>query len=260
MKHLRTTLLVFLALNTYGQKIQKQEEILLRHEKKSNYWFQNLHGTGSKNASDSLGKENNLFKKVLLNLTKTDPASITYPFSKLESVAIVSSPDKKFRVYSRDLRTGGTMHFYDNIFQYQTNHKVFAYSPRYAHEQAETGAWIFEIFEVNIQNKKSYLAVYNIIGSSRISYQKVKAFSIENQQLNSNFKLFKSGKNILNEIGFEFDFSSVADRPERPVRLIKYDAKTRILKIPVVLEFGKVTKKFIHYEFDGRYFIYKYTR
>ena len=257
-----TYLLLFLICinHSFGQSLQEQELALLKNFKRADYWFQKIHENSKVNAFDSLDKENNSFKKKLLKLTKSNPLSIDYPFSKLEGVTIVTSPDKKFRIYSWDLQTGGSMHFYDNIFQYKDKNKVFADSPRYVHEEGETGAWIFEVFEVNINGKNAYMAVYNIIESGRISYQKIKAFNIENQKLNPEFQLFKTGSGTLNEIDYEFDFFSVADRPERPVKLIRYSPATKILKIPVVSETGKVTRKFIYYQFTGRYFEYKYTK
>ena len=55
-------------------------------------------------------------------------------------------------------------------------------------------------------------------------------------------------------ISVEFDFFSVVDRPERPVRVIKYDKSKKIIYIAIVHEDGKVTDKFIQYKFNGNYF------
>ena len=59
---------------------------------------------------------------------------------------------------------------------------------------------------------------------------------------------------MTNIINVSFDFFSVVDRPERPVKLIKYDNTKKIIYIPVVYEDGKVTDKFIHYKFNGKFF------
>jgi len=53
---------------------------------------------------------------------------------------------------------------------------------------------------------------------------------------------------------FEFDFFSVIDKSERPVKLIYYDKDKKTLRIPVVLDKGVVTNRFITYQFTGRYF------
>ncbi len=62
------------------------------------------------------------------------------------------------------------------------------------------------------------------------------------------------------KVGFEYNFFSVVDRKERPIKLILYDKTTKTLKIPVVIEDeefqnGRVTNKFISYKFDGTYFV-----
>jgi len=44
------------------------------------------------------------------------------------------------------------------------------------------------------------------------------------------------------------------DKPERPVHLIKYDKIKKIIYIPIVLEDGKVTDRYIQYKFNGSYF------
>jgi hypothetical protein len=55
-------------------------------------------------------------------------------------------------------------------------------------------------------------------------------------------------------LGFSFDFFSVVDRAERPVKLIDYNAIEKTISIPVVWENGKVTSKLIVYKFTGEYF------
>ena len=67
-------------------------------------------------------------------------------------------------------------------------------------------------------------------------------------------KLFKTKTDLLNEINVYFDFFSVVDRPERPLRLIKYDTDKKIIYIPIVFEKGKVTDRYILYQFNGQYF------
>src|SRR4030095_503947 len=67
-------------------------------------------------------------------------------------------------------------------------------------------------------------------------------------------KLFKTKRKKLNSINVEFDFFSVVDRPERPLELITYDDKQKIIYIPVVGDEGQVTKKNILYQLKDRYF------
>jgi hypothetical protein len=72
--------------------------------------------------------------------------------------------------------------------------------------------------------------------------------------LNDTTKLIKTQKGLINEINVAYDVFSVVDRPERPIKLIKYDSDKKTIYIPVVYENGKVTNKFIVYQFNGQYF------
>jgi len=259
MKKIFFALLSLYSFQAYSQDIQKRELDVVRHRKKAVDFFMHDDRNGKLSNGDVLADENEIFKKKLYKLTAQDPASLTYPFNKLreQEVYIVTSPDKKFRIYSWDTMTGGTMHFFDNVFQFQSGKKVFSLAPKYLTEQAESGPWYSELYEIDIADKKAYFGIYHLILSNSQIFQAVKAFTIENNKLNDKFELFNSGSSRLNEINFEFNFFSVVDRKERPVKLIEYNPKTKILKIPVVLDDGKVTKRFITYKFTGRYFEYK---
>ena len=77
---------------------------------------------------------------------------------------------------------------------------------------------------------------------------------LEENQLIDTTKIFKTKTKKLNNISVEFDFFSVADRPERPLELISYDEKKKIIYIPLVNNNGKVSNKNILYQLKGGYF------
>ncbi|HEY2847447.1 MAG TPA: hypothetical protein VGI80_06495, partial [Pyrinomonadaceae bacterium] len=56
---------------------------------------------------------------------------LNYPFPKLaDKMYIVTSPDKRFRIYSWDLEDGGTMHDFEYVVQYAgKSGSVGAWSP-----------------------------------------------------------------------------------------------------------------------------------
>lgn len=100
-----------------------------------------------------------------------------------------------------------------------------------------------------------YLATFNAIYSTKDCYQGLKAFTVQAKTLNSNVKIIKTSTGYKDKIGFYFDFFSVADRKERPLRLITFDDHEKLFKLPIVLENGKVTEKQITYKFDGSFFV-----
>ena len=65
---------------------------------------------------------------------------------------------------------------------------------------------------------------------------------------------------LTNDISFAYDFFSVVDRPERPIKLFTFNETRKEFKFPIVIEDeeapqGRVTDKFITYRFDGTYFV-----
>ena len=202
---------------------------------------------------EKLDVANKVFKEKLINYTSSYLSTLTYGFDSLnKEIKIVTSNDGLFRIYSWDTQQGGTMLDFENVFQYEFDGGVCV-------KASKTGDGIFnpfysEIFTLKANGKTYYLAINNDILSSKDVMQSIKVFTIENSSLDDTVKLFKTKTQLLNEINVGFDFFSVVDRPERPVRLIKYDPKKKIVYIPVVLEGGKVTDRYILYQFNGQYF------
>ena len=67
--------------------------------------------------------------------------------------------------------------------------------------------------------------------------------------------MIKAPEGLTNELRIDFDFFSVVDRPERPLRLIRYESTTNSIFVPIVIDYGKVTNDFDEYRFNGQYFI-----
>jgi hypothetical protein len=147
---------------------------------------------------------------------------------------------------------GGPMHFFNNIFQFRSGNKV--YSKTFNLKGDDPSCFYSGVFTLKANNKTYYLAVGNGVYSSKDVSQFINIFAIENDSLNSTVKLIKTQSELTSQIGINFDFFSVVDRPERPLKLIKYDTQKKIIYIPVLKEDGAVTDKFILYQFTGKYF------
>lgn len=204
---------------------------------------------------DSLSLYADKFEKEFASFIKNNPSTLNYPFKELidsNFCYVKTSSDSRFRIYSWDTWTGGTMHFFKEIYQWEGNDKVFTAVPRY--EEGDAGRFCSEIFTVNINDKLYYLAVTNAIFSTKDAMQAISAYTIEGDKLVDTVKLFKTKTKMLNSIDVDFDFFSVAERPERPLELITYDDKQKIIYIPVVDGIGQVTKRNILYQLQGNYF------
>jgi hypothetical protein len=148
------------------------------------------------------------------------------------------------------------MRDFENVFQYKSGNKVFTkatYDTK-ATDDVDYKSFYSEIYSLKVTDKTYYLGVFNGIYSTKDASQSIKLFTIENNVLNDTLKLIKTKSGFTNEITVNFDFFSVVDRPERPLKLIKYDSVTKKIYIPIVFENGKVTDRFITYQFTGKYF------
>ncbi|HEV7622375.1 MAG TPA: hypothetical protein VGO09_11600 [Flavisolibacter sp.] len=145
------------------------------------------------------------------------------------------------------------MHYFENVYQYKTAGKVFSKLIPNSSE-GDPGYWYSDIHSLEKEGRSYYLAIRHAIYSTKDAYQGRKIFSIVNNSLDDTAKLIKTKTGIRNILGFGFDFFSVADRKERPVKLIDYNSTEKTITIPVVLANGKVTNKLIVYQFTGKYF------
>jgi hypothetical protein len=204
---------------------------------------------------DSLYHYSDMFSDRMINYIKTNPESITCKFKMLtdsNDCHIVTTDDGLFRIYSWDTWQGGTMHEFKNIFQYKSGNRTYAESPD--EDEFDFGSYFTMVNTLKTNGTNYFLAVGGGSESTKDAYEFIKVYSVSGSNLNDSVPLIKTSGGLKNSISFEFDFFSVVDRPERPLQLIKYDADKKIIYIPIVLENGKVTSRFIMYQFTGQYF------
>lgn len=218
--------------------------------------------TISKNAgrTELLDNENKLLKQKLLRYAKSS-ASLRYQFKGLAGkMYVTTSKDGKFRIYSWDTNTGGTMKFFDGVYQYRTkrgrgNAKAFTQS------RGSARGFYYQIFQLDAAGKTIYLANSTSILSSSQNRQDLEAFAIEGERLNDGVRLIRTSTAFRNSVGFDCDFFSVVDRHERPVKLFWWDEAKKQFRFPVVVRDekfpngGRVTNRFITYRFNGKYFV-----
>lgn len=203
---------------------------------------------------------NEVFREKLLNYTKT-AATLKYAFPALgKLLTIATADDGKLRIYSWDLETGGTMHSFSRVYQYLgADGKVYS-KPESEAEEGDAGSFAHSIYTQPTKNGAIYAVCSTAILSNPDHYQAVSLYKIEGAELKDKVELFKTAEGLTDSIGFEYDFFSIVERQERPVKLILFDKATKTIKIPVVIQdkknpLGRVTNRFINYRFDGNYFV-----
>lgn len=259
MKRLFTVTLVFVfSITTAAHSNEEIEQELLalldEIEKYSSY-----KADYSDEQEQRLAEANRMFKTRLLEHTSRHHATLGYSFFKLaEKMQIETSPDGNLRAYSWDTLTGGTMRMYENVYQFRGKEGVYSTGSFY--EEGDAGSFANDIFNVNTDDGAVYLIASTAVLSSSYRGQSIAAFRIDGIELVKGIKIFKTASGSTGSIGFGYDFFSVVDRSERPIRLFKYDEKTKAIMFPVVIEDdktpqGRVTSSQIIYKFDGRHFI-----
>lgn len=185
---------------------------------------------------------------------------LKYGFPKLkDEMYVATSKDGKLRIYSWDMQTGGTMHDFASVFQFQgKSGKVFTWTDEDEDESA--GSFYTQIFQVASKSGPVYLVNSNFIGSTSLHGQSIKTLRIDGDVLDRDAKLIKTGNGLQDSVSFGYDFFSVVDRPERPIKLFTFDEARKEFKFPVVIEDekkpqGRVTNKLITYRFNGTHFV-----
>lgn len=248
--HMRYYLiLVLLFGNLYAQSPQEIENDLLTSLNQIQQSRQNLN-------FDSLAYYNqDLVDKLLRYGRNIETLRFDFPrLTEIDGFWISTSADGKFRIYSWDTMSGGTMAFYENVFQYQIGAQSKALKIG-GDIEGDPKSFFSEIFQLNHQNKTYYLGLFHAKYSTMDVAQGVKCFKIEDGELNTNAKFIRTRSGLQNTLGFGFDFFSVVNRPERPVKLIDFDARSKTLSIPIVTERLQVTERKIRYRFRNGFFV-----
>lgn len=242
------------ATHGYTQSLQKIEQELLITFKQLQHWTLHNDAASMIGRMDSVRVANTAFRNSLLAWTASSRATFTCEFKDLEKEGLVikTAEDGLFRIYSWNTGMGGAEPDFDAVFQYRVENEVF--SQLAEHNEQVAGKWYSNIYTLKTDNKTYYIGVYNESHSNTSLSQGVKGFCIEDKDLNEWVRLFKTDNGAANEMGFNYNFLTVAHRPERPAKLIYYDTDDDRLHLTVVQDDGTVTREIITWQFTGKYF------
>ena len=217
--------------------------------------LKHINDLAKENNSEALSIQNQNFSDKLLQYASESSEMLTYNFPNIEEIywRITTSPDKKFRIYSWDTMSGGSMRFYQNIFQWKDYDKLYAKKNKIP--EGDPGGFYSEIFQLTDELNTFYLSYFHSVLSGRDSYQAIHTMDFEREKFYPKFEKIKTKSGLNFKLGFSFDFFSVKSSKEFPPKLIKFDKARQTISIPVVNTEGKVSSKTIFYEYDGDYFL-----
>jgi hypothetical protein len=204
---------------------------------------------------DSLDYYSDLFGEKFSRFIKENPATMKYPFKMLSDsnvCRVVTSKDGNLRLYSWDTWQGGTMHEYQNIYQYRSNEKIYIKAPE--NIEGEMGTMFIGIDTLTINGKPGYLIAGMGSESSRLYYESINYITIENNQITDTLQIFKAPEGNINYLVIEYDVSSRSQNKKSPLRLIKYNAEKKFISVPEVGEHEMLTGKYIRWKFVDGYF------
>lgn len=196
-----------------------------------------------------------LFARQLNDFIRSNPATLDYAFAKLKKsgVYITTSADGNFRIYSWDTWTGGSMHFFQTIYQWKDGGQVYSRMSQY--REGDPGSFASLIYRVDVGKLHYYLSVENLILSNMYRGQMVKVHRIAGNKLIDTDKIFKVKAQKLKLIDIYYNIFSLEDPHKYTTDLITYDDRYKILYIPLIKK-DDVTKKYLVYQLKGGYLEY----
>ncbi|PVD52978.1 hypothetical protein DC498_06315 [Terrimonas sp.] len=251
----RLIIFFLIAVMLNNGKCFAQQEKIAQQEKKCAELYAKLLSF-VQTSGDSVNLYAARFEKNLVECIRENPSTLHYAFSVLTDsgfCSIQTSADGNFRIYSWDTWTGGTMHIFKNIYQWKSDDGIFS---RHDKDRGEDpGNFCSAIYSVKLKDKPYYLAITNGVYSTRDAIQSISAFTIKKNILTDTVRLFKTKTKRLHTIDVAFDFFSVSEKAERPLKLITYDEESKTVYIPVVNKDDKVVNnQFLVYTLKDEYF------
>lgn len=201
--------------------------------------------------TESMGQNEDNFNKNFFTFLEQNPSSITYNFPKLiaGNMHIANSTDGKFRIYSWDDNQGGSMRYFNNIFQVNLPEKQILKLTT-TDEDQENHPFYSHIESFEAEGKLYYLAfARNIYSNKEVNYA-VETYQIEGDKILP-VKLFKTKDGLAYVLGETFNYDELGD-PDK--EFIQFDAKNLSLSFPAVKEDGTFGKNQVTYQFKDNYF------
>ena len=212
---------------------------------------------GGDSDEEKLDAANSAVRDLLIkNAARLDVLRYSFPALKKE-INIVTSRDGKLRIYSWDMQTGGTMHDYDTVFQYQgASGKTYSWTAPDSSEDSG-GGFFSQIFQVDSASGPIYIANSTFVAETSLHGQSIETMRILRDKLERSAKLIKTASGLKSSIDFSYDpFSS----PKGTDELVFFDPVRKSFRFPVIIEDkkddrGRITNRFITYRFNGQYFV-----
>lgn len=217
--------------------------------------IKNLSGWSEGEANSS---ENEILKEKLLNYGKRRSV-LNYSFPELKKhLRITNSTDGKFRAYSWNTNSGGSMVFFETVYQFvgiDGSVNTDFYREKL---NLDPGGNVVEIIPFKNSQETFYILISTGIASNVQEWQYVMIYRIDGSGLNHNTQIIKTRSGITNTIELGYDRRTL--NPNRWHQIIKFNPRTKTIRFPIVVEDprfigGRITDRFMKYRFNGEFFV-----
>lgn len=218
----------------------------------------------NENKFDSLVNTNKALLDYLSRVLAKNRATLRYGFKKLKDahLKVLTSDDKKFRIYCWYVGGGGTARSYNALIQYAglKENKVVVLNDDSKAEEGYvcTGSVYSELHTIRTNsNSYAYLVIGNTIIWNGGGDHFIKAYAIDNGRLNDSIKFFKTASKKVNSISCYYDLTLGVNR-NREVDFphLKFSMDKQKLYVPLIKENDEITSKYLVYKFDGNYYVF----
>ncbi|TDQ73915.1 hypothetical protein [Sphingobacterium yanglingense] len=205
----------------------------------------------NENSAPELGASPGFSTSFLSFLEKT-PNSINFDFPKLvdAGMEIATSSDGVVRVYSWDNNQGGSMRFFNSIFQVSlpTGNQSISYNS--TEEDRVFYPFYTRIDPIQLDGQVYYIAFARSVLSNKEVNHAVEIYKIEDNQLKP-VDLFRIDNRLDYKLGKTFNYEELDEFDEE---LIRFDARDLTFTLPEVMQDGTFGKDTIAFQFKNSYF------
>lgn len=262
MKITATLFLMFVGFATGAQTINDYEQQIRNCLDGVSYWrfeyskddtlFRN-----AVDATDSVVYYNDALKKYLIKNAAGNTMLLKGAMKGLEEaeISVVTSQDKKMRIYSWDTHTGGAMHVYENVILYSDGGKVNAVEASMFNDKDDVEGEAIEVHNVASGDGTLYLVIYKSVFSTKDVGKKIAAYQAVNSEIRQ-AEVFSTEKGLRSSLEYKYDYMSNYDFEKmREVYSVKLSKNNKKLYIPVV-ENEQMTGMWQLYNWDGSKFVF----
>lgn len=178
------------------------------------------------------------------------------PHAQAAGLTVLTSGDKKLRIFSWDTQTGGTMQRFGSLALFDAGGQLKSSDlGATKKDETEPGSTYQQLDQVTTQDLKTvYLLRDLCIGSTIVRGRSVQAYAIENGRLKK-IPIFHTKTKKLDTISLDIE----GDPAVYPNEKIKITENAHKVSIPLTNKENKPTGKYLVYIFDGHNFVFSGT-